>query len=158
VSDCSFIENHSGPLRLFGVANIVFVATGVVALTFQIWASNLFQAELVGKGSSVIWGANRVGQIAAGLFLVLLAYASARLLQRKADAIRVTSVILAAELAYIAVAGLFLCLSLGSLELTLKGAIIFNLGIAPQILTGYPVIGLILLNRLVRRRGRVARP
>jgi hypothetical protein len=137
-------------LRFIGVANLLFVGAGVVALRFQVWVFNFLTEEVVGNRSSPIWHANRVGQIAAALLLVSLVYAGVRLLQGKASALGLTSAILASELTYALVVLLFWWVMLRDFELSLKSLIFFNLGIAPQILTGYPIVALIMLSRLSR--------
>jgi len=148
------IASHSKQLRLLGVVNLVFVGAGVAGLAFQMWASSLFQVALTDKGSSAISGANQAGQIAAGLCLASLVYASIRLLQTKAHVIGFASGIFVAELVYVALAAMFLWIQTHTPQLALKGVIIFNLGIAPQILTGYPVIAITLLTRLEGRSAK----
>lgn len=140
-------------LKLFGMANLAFGAIGIIGIV--VGALSIFTVQARMPASPPYVREMFVVMSAVNLaFLVTLVIAGIGLLRLQTGAVTICNFIFVAEVLYFCGVGLLwgptgmqrpLALSIGA------ATGIGNLGIAPQILTGYPLIALVALN-LVRRR------
>lgn len=127
--------------RLLGIFNLLFAGVGIVDLFIKM-------VGFFGLPSSFTEGMSRFTYrmaIASVLLLPSLAYAGIQLLRRSPRASVLCSVVFCVETVFLLVLWLFWRLPSSPLSIVAVGAGFMNLGLALQIVTGYPVIGLILL-------------
>lgn len=133
--------------RLLGVLNLAFAGIGLIALVIN--AVGFF-----GLPSSFTEGLARFIYrmwIASLILLPSLAYAGIQLLRQSPRASAMCSAVFCVETVFFVLYWLTWQLPTSPLSITAIGAGFMNLGLALQIVTGYPVVGLILLNFCRRR-------
>jgi hypothetical protein len=84
--------------------------------------------------------------VASGLLLTALAIGGVSLLGRSRGAIRYTNVIFVVEILYFALFWSTWSIKLSPFNFSVITAGLFNIGLVLQVVTAYPVVGLILLN------------
>jgi hypothetical protein len=131
--------------RLIGLLNISFAALGLGALALQSWAFSLYPPEVTGSEGTPVRLAFRTAQLCSIVLLPALGYCGVKLMRLSAKLIIPCAFLFAAEIAYWGLSRLVWpwIFSPNILAATRSG--LLNLGFALQILTGYPVLGLIAL-------------
>jgi cbb3-type cytochrome oxidase subunit 1 len=147
--------------RLFGTLHILFGAYGfyvVLLILVNIASAGHFSLD---DASAPYATESFVVMTAINLiFIGVLLFAGIQLLQLRAEAVRISNWLFLCMIMYEAVLLLdSLFLDPGAaLSMSISAAYgIGNMGIAPQVLTGYPIIALIALN-LARRKHRSRLP
>jgi hypothetical protein len=137
-------------LRAFGIANLVFVAIGLWAISYPVAA---VAAGRMGNSPDqpyflrAFWTMTAMNLV----FLALLAFTGVRLLQLRRSAVKACNILFVAEILY------FVCIPWSKeiprdVALSIAAATgIGNMGIAVNLFTGYPIIALIGLNLGNRR-------
>lgn len=139
-------KEHGMVARVLGFLNLFFAGVGTFALLFNI-------VGFLGLPSSFTEGLARFSyrmDIASVILLSALAYAGIQLLRRRSWASLLCSVVFGAEIIFLLVLWLLWRLPVSPVSIVAIGAGFMNLGLALQTVTGYPVVGLILL-RLSQR-------
>lgn len=127
--------------RLLGCLNLFFAGVGTIALLFNI-------VGFLGLPSSFTEGLARFSyrmDIVSVILLSALAYAGIQLLRRSSWASLLCSVVFGAEIIFLLVLWLLWRLPVSPVSTVAIEGGFMNLGLALQTVTGYPVIGLILL-------------
>ena len=143
VANPNFTKLSSSPwvARLLGVLNLVFAGVGLIALLIN--AVGLF-----GLPPSFTGGLARfffrMG-FASLVLLPSLAYAGTQLLRRNPRASVLCSAVFVVETAFLLVYWLTWKIPISPVSVTAITGGFMNLGLALQIVTAYPVVGLILL-------------
>lgn len=131
--------------RGVGVLNVSFATLGLGALALQSWAFSLFPSEVIGPEGSPVRLAFRTAQFCSIVLLPALAYCGARLICLRTKAIIPCAVLFVAEIVYFGLSRLVWpwIFSPSLLSATRSG--LLNLGFGLQVLTGYPLLGLVAL-------------
>lgn len=133
-------------VRFVGIANLAIAAIGLIALIENVNAFHIFSEWFISEYGPSIGKFHRLSE-ASALLLVLLAYSGVQLLRRIRHAMALCNVLFVAEIAYFLILWLTWTLPFRPLSPIAVVTGLMNAGIALQIVTVYPVIGLILLSR-----------
>jgi hypothetical protein len=138
--------------RGVGVLNILFAIIGLGALALQSWAFSLFPSSVTGAEGDSVRLAFRIAQLSSVALFPAIAYSGAKLLRLKAESIKPCAFLFIAEIVYICLSATLWpwIFSRGVLMAMRSG--LMNAGFGFQILTGYPLVGLIALY-FIRKEG-----
>lgn len=131
--------------RGLGVLNVSFATLGLGALALQSWAFSLYPSEVTGPQGDPVRLAFRTAQFSSIVLLPALAYCGAKLLRLSRKLIIPCAILFVAEIVYFGVSKLLWPWIFSPSILTATRSGLLNLGFALQILTGYPLLGLIAL-------------
>lgn len=131
--------------RGLGVLNLSFAILGLGALALQSWAFSLYPSDVVGPAGSPVRVAFRTAQFCSIVLFPALAYCGARLLLLSTKLIFPCAILFVAEILYFGLSRLIWPWIFSPSILTATRSGLLNLGFALQILTGYPLFGLIAL-------------
>ncbi len=139
-------SNLRRAFRIIGTANVVIAAIGLTQLFVNVVGYVLLPASFIDQYGPFMRPRFLAMSIATGLLLVPLAYLGIQLFRRRRNAIMLCNILFTIEIVYFLV--FWRTWGLGFSPFTpqviLSG--LFNAGLALQVVTAYPVIGLILLN------------
>ncbi|MBZ5702794.1 MAG: hypothetical protein LAN84_13225 [Acidobacteriia bacterium] len=138
------------PLRVLGIANLVLAGLGLTQLVVTVVGYYGLPASFIDEYAPFARHRFPAMSIAATLLLLPLAYAGIQLLRRKRHAIAFCGVLFVVETIYFAVLLSTWSLGLCPLSPLVILAGLMNGGLALQIVTAYPIIGLVLLSRARR--------
>jgi hypothetical protein len=128
-------------VRLLGILNLVFAGLGLLALVIDV-AGFLELPWPFTEGLARFFFRMDI----ASLFLLSsLAYAGIQLLRRSCRAPLLCSIVLCAEIVFLLVLWPLWGLPMSPLSIRAVQSGFMNLGFALQVITAYPVVGLILL-------------
>ena len=139
--------------RGLGVLNLFFATLGLSALALQSWAFSLFPSEVTGGEGDTVRLAFRIAQFSSIVLLPAMAYSGVQLLRLKTNLIAPCAFLFIVEIVYLCLSRLLWpwIFSPGLLVAMRTG--LLNAGFGLQILTGYPLLGLMALYFL-HKRGR----
>ena len=139
-------------MRILGVLNIMYVAIGIWFSAIMVWAH---WRNWPGNPSSLDWAVFVFLYAISPLMIASLAYLGMRLIRKDARAILQLGLLFVAEMVYFfvltTVTWLILPMSLSKIAVGFWG--LSQDPLAPQVVTGYPLLGLVLtLVLLLMRR------
>lgn len=129
--------------RLLGILNLVFAGLGLLALVINV--APLFEFPGLWSFAEGFHRFYLRMYIASLILLPSLAYAGIQLLRRSRRAPVLCSVVFCAEIIFLLVLWPLWGLALSPVSILAVEGGFMNLGFALQIVTAYPVVGLILL-------------
>jgi hypothetical protein len=131
--------------RGVGVLNILFAIIGLGALALQSWAFSLLPSSVTGAEGDSVRLAFRIAQFSSVAFFPAIAYSGAKLLRLKTKFIKPCAFLFIAEIVYICLsAALWPWIFSRGVPIAMRSGLM-NAGFGLQILTGYPLLGLIAL-------------
>lgn len=136
----------SRALGTVGVANVMIAGVGLAQLFLNVLGYRVLPPSFVDQYAPFTRHRFAATSIATAFLLVLLAYGGISLLRRKRQAVTFSNVVFLVEIVYFVVLWRTWSLKLSPLNPVVIHVGLFNAGLALQLVTGYPVIGLILLN------------
>lgn len=136
-------------MRIFGAANLILAVAGFLLVASIVWRKlRLSLGSSVPYVEQFFW----VMTIINLVFLSILVITGVRLCRRDVAAVRICNWLFGAEILYFFLIAAFWIMLPEPLAKGVAGASGGgDMGIAPQILTGYPVIAIIALNLAARR-------
>jgi hypothetical protein len=131
--------------RTIGVLNIIFATIGFGALALQSWAFSLFPSAVTGAEGDSVRLAFRIAQFSSIVLFPAIAYLGAKLLRLKTELIKPCAFLFIVEIVYLCLsAALWPWIFSRGVLIAMRSGLL-NAGFGFQILTGYPLLGLIAL-------------
>jgi hypothetical protein len=138
--------------RILGILNLLFAAVGLVALLINFLGFHNLPSSFTGE-SPFLYRTLYPMSAASLILLVCLGYSGFQLLRGGRFASIICGVVFSAEIVFFVAYSVFWRLPFSPISVVAVAAGLTNLGLALQIVTGYPVVGLISL-RFLQPRGR----
>jgi hypothetical protein len=138
--------------RVLGVLNLLFAGVGLIALLINFVGFRHLPSSFTGE-SPFLYRAFYPMSAASLLLLAFLAYSGVQLLRRASFASALCAVVFWAEIIFLIVFCVAWRLPFSPVSTVAVAAGLTNLGLALQLITGYPVLGLIALKMRQRKLG-----
>ena len=142
------------PMRIVGIANLLFAIIGLAQLLLNIIGYVRLPVSFLDQYGSFTRGRFNFMAIATIVLLVPLACAGVGLLRCKRNSVVLSNIVFGVELLFFV--GLFLTwnFALGPLSPSVISLGLFNIGLALQVVTIFPIVGLLVLNKEFLWRSR----
>ena len=140
--------------RVFAVGNVLIVLVGLLFLLPTAWSVRVGAVENAPTNSHFATWFWAMASVNLG-FLALLVFGGVRLFQLRPSGVSICNAVFVGEIIYFLVIGFLWSalprpVSMGVAAATGVG----NMGLSPQLISGYPLVALICLNLARRKRTR----